>query len=326
VVWLGPPAKLHQQKRRKVKEMSTAYIFPGQGSQFVGMGKDLYDNCPAARSIYDQADEILGFKISELCFEGPQEKLNATDIQQPAVFVMSVACLEAMRAGGKYQDVKPEYTGGLSLGEYTAYYASGSIDFASALELVAARARLMQEAAKAVDSTMVAIVGLDDDKVLELCDQARKNNVLVAANYNCPGQVVVSGHRPACERIAKLAEQADAMKAIVLDVAGAFHSPLMQSAADKLKIQLDNTAFQTPHVPVIANIDCDFHNDAADIREALYRQVTSSTYWGQSIQTLLDMGVDNFVEIGPKRTLCGFLKRISRRTRCANVGSWEELQ
>jgi [acyl-carrier-protein] S-malonyltransferase len=307
--------------------MSTAFIFPGQGSQFVGMGKDLYENSPAAKKIFDQADEILGFKISELCFEGPTEKLNATDIQQPAVFVMSVACLEAMRAEGKYKDVKPEYTGGLSLGEYTAYYAADGIDFTSALKLVYARACFMQKAAKACDSTMVAIIGLDDDKIIELCNAARKGDeVLTPANYNCPGQTVVSGHKAACERVATLAQEAGAMKAIVLDVAGAFHSPLMQSAADQLKEKLAEADFKSPSVPVIANVNCDFHSDADDIRETLYKQVTTSTYWGQSVQKLLDLGVDNFIEIGPGRTLCGFLKRISRRTKCANVNSFEGIK
>jgi [acyl-carrier-protein] S-malonyltransferase len=307
--------------------MTTAFIFPGQGAQFAGMGKDLYDNSPAAKKIFDQADEVLGFKISELCFEGPQEKLNATDIQQPAIFVMSVAALEAMRASEKFQDKKPAYAGGLSLGEYTAYYAAGSIEFAEALTLVAARAKYMQEAAKAVDSSMVAVVGLDDEKVLTLCNEAKvEGEVLVAANYNCPGQVVVSGHRASCQRMAELAEKAGAMKAIMLDVAGAFHSPLMQSAADKLKSQLEAAGFKKPAIPVIANVDCGFHMEAADIRETLYRQVTSSTRWGASMQKLLELGVDEFIEIGPKRTLAGFMKRISRRTACLNIGTWEELQ
>jgi [acyl-carrier-protein] S-malonyltransferase len=306
--------------------MSTAFIFPGQGAQFTGMGQDLYQNSPAAKAIYDRADEILGFKLSELCFTGEQEKLNATDIQQPAIFVMSIACLEAMRASDKYKNVQPAYAAGLSLGEYTAYYAAGSLDFASALELVAARAKYMQEAAKASDSGMVAIVGLDDDKVVELCKEAAQGEVLVPANYNCPGQVVVSGHRGACKRIAELAEKAGAMKALILDVAGAFHSPLMQPAADKLKTNLQKASFLPPHVPVLANVDVGFHTEAGDIRQSLYKQVTSSTYWGKSIQKMMELGVDNFVEIGPKRTLAGFLKRIDRKARCANVGSFEDIK
>ncbi len=305
--------------------MSTAFIFPGQGTQFTGMGLDLYENSPAARTIYERADEILGFKLSELSFSGDQEKLNATDIQQPAIFVMSVACLEAMRASDKYKTVQPAYAAGLSLGEYTAYYAAGSLDFVSALELVAARARYMQEAAKASDGGMVAIIGLDDEKVVELCKQCAQGDVLVPANYNCPGQVVVSGHRAACARVAEEAEKAGAMKAVILDVAGAFHSPLMQPAAERLRSNLENACFQTPNIPVIANVDVGFHNEVPDIRESLYHQVTSSTYWGQSVVKLMELGVDNFIEIGPKRTLAGFLKRIDRKAKCSNVGTWQEL-
>ncbi len=305
--------------------MSTAFLFPGQGSQYVGMGQDLSEKFPAAKEIFDRADAILPFKVSELCFSGPQEKLNATDIQQPAVFVMSAAALAAMKSGDKYKDLQAAYLGGLSLGEYTAYYAAGSLDFESALKLVAARSRFMQEAATAVDSTMVAIVGLEDPKVIELCDQAREGEVLVPANFNCPGQVVASGHRGACTRIAQLAETSGAMKAIVLDVAGAFHSPLMQPAADKLKAVLDATDFKPPKIPVISNVDCGFHTDPADIRQTLYKQVTSSTYWGQSMAKLISLGVDNFIEIGPKRTLVGFLKRIDRKAKSVNIAAVADI-
>jgi len=298
---------------------TTAFLFPGQGSQYVGMGQDLYQNVPAAREVFDRADAVLGFKISDLCFTGPLEKLNATDIQQPAVFVMSVAALEAMKTGPKYKDVVPAYVGGLSLGEYTAHYAAGSLDFESALKLVQARSAYMQEASKLVDSTMVAIVGLEDEKVQELCDQAKENEVLVPANFNCPGQVVVSGHRPACQRIADLAEKAGAMKVIILDVAGAFHSPLMQPAADRLKVVLDQTNFQSPKVPVMANVDCDFHTNPDDIRQSLFRQLTSSTYWGKSLKKFMELGITEFIEIGPGRASAGFLKRIDRKAKCVNI-------
>ncbi|MFA5863723.1 MAG: ACP S-malonyltransferase [Phycisphaerae bacterium] len=306
--------------------MSSAFLFPGQGSQYVGMGQDLLQDFPIAGKIFDQADHILGFKISELCFAGPQEKLNATDIQQPAVFVMSVAALEAMRTSEKFKDVQPAFAAGLSLGEYTAYYAAGSLNFESAVKLVAARSRFMQEAARAVDGTMVAVVGLDDEKVIEICNEARENEILVPANFNCPGQVVVSGHRGACVRAAQLAEKAGAMKAIVLDVAGAFHSPLMQPAADKLKTVLEQTEFHPPKIPVISNVDCEFHTDLADIRQTLYRQVTASTYWGKSMEKLLSLGVDQFFEIGPKRTLTGFLKRIDRKAKAVNISGVADLR
>lgn len=299
--------------------MSTVFMFPGQGAQVVGMGQDLYEGFSVAREIYDRADSALGFKLSELCFSGPAEKLNATDIQQPAIFVTSVAALEAMRSSEKYGELTASYAAGLSLGEYTAYYAAGALDFESGLKLVYDRGRLMQEASQRVDSTMVAIVGLNDDQAHDICERAREDDVLVVANFNCPGQAVLSGHRMACQRASTLAEQAGAMKVVMLDVAGAFHSPLMQPAAEKLKTVLEATEFQPPQIEVIANVDCRSHTDAQGIRDSLYRQVVSPTYWSKSMQKLLDLGASEFVEIGPKKTLTGFMRRISRRTKTISI-------
>ncbi len=306
------------------------FVFPGQGAQEVGMGADLYDQCPAAREIFDRADAVMAgsgadFKVTELCFSGPAEKLNATDVQQPAIFTTSAAALAALRSSEKYADRAPAYAAGLSLGEYTAYYASGSLDFDSALKLVAARASYMQEAAEACDSAMVAVIGLDDDQAKAVCDQAGQGEVLVTANFNCPGQIVLSGTRPACERAVQAAEQAGAMKVVLLDVAGAFHSPLMQPAADRLRKMLEATEFKSPTIPVVANVDCEIHEDPSDIRENLYRQVTCPTYWARSMQKLLDLGVDEFVEIGPKKTLTAFMRRISRRTKTANISGMGDV-
>ncbi len=306
--------------------MANAFLFPGQGAQFVGMGKDLYENNNRAREVFERADDILNFKISEIVFEGPEEKLNATDMQQPAIFVMSVACLESMRDSEKFGEVNPDYIAGLSLGEYTAYHAAGSIDFESALKLVSARGKFMQEAAEMTDSSMVSIIGLNDDKVLELCEQAREGQTLVAANFNCPGQVVVSGDLQACQRITTLAENAEAMKVIKLDVAGAFHSPLMAPAAEKLNKMLDETHFTEPKVPVITNVDTNMPKNPDEIKASFSRQLTSSTYWAKSMNKLLELGVDNFFEIGPKRTLSGFLKRISRRTKVQSISSLSDIQ
>ena len=208
------------------------------------MGQDLYEKFPAAKEIFDRADAILPFKVTELCFAGPAGKIKRHRYPAAGRFRHVRRRPGSHEGPDKFKDLKPAYLAGLSLGEYTAYYAAGSLDFESAVKLVAARSRFMQEAATAADSTMVAIVGLEDPKVIELCNQAREGEVLVPANFNCPGQVVASGHRGACTRLAALAEPAGAMKAIVLDVAGAFHSPLMQSAADKLKAVLDATEFQ----------------------------------------------------------------------------------
>lgn len=305
--------------------MTVAYMFPGQGAQEVGMGADLVASVPEAKAVFDQADAVLGFKISELCFGGPAEKLNATDVQQPAILTTSIACLEAFRASEKGKAMAPAYAAGLSLGEYVAYYAAGALDLSAALKLIQARATYMQEASVANPGGMVAIVGLDDDKAVAVAEQARQGEVLVAANFNCPGQVVLSGHKSACERVVPLAEAAGAMKAIVLDVAGAFHSPLMASAAEKLRSVLEATEFRTPKIPVIANVDCQMHSDPAAIRENLYRQVTSATRWGQSMQKLLELGVDQFVELGPKKTLAGFMKRIARKTTVVNVASKADL-
>ncbi len=306
--------------------MGYAFLFPGQGAQFAGMGADLYEKYSSVKEIYDKANEIVGYELSKLCFEGPAEKLNATDIQQPAIFVTSVAALTAMRESEKYKGVKADYAAGLSLGEYTAYYAADAFDFASALKLVQARGRFMQAAANASDGAMISVIGLDDEKVLKICDKARENDILVAANFNCPGQVVISGSKTACNRATELAEQEGAMKVVTLDVAGAFHSPLMAPAAEQLKAMLYETEIKTPKIPVIANVDCQSHNDPDDIRESLAKQLTSSTYWSKTMSNLIEAGVDKFIEIGPKRTLCGFLKRINRKLRPENIGTAADLE
>jgi len=307
--------------------MSTAFIFPGQGTQYVGMGRDFYERFAASRAVFDRADSILGFRVSEMCFDGPADELNSLDNQQTAIFVTSVAILEALKTTGRYKKMIPSYAAGLSLGEYTAYCAAGSMSFDSGLKVLAGRKEFMREASENGDGTMVAIFGLGDSIVLDLCSQARNGDVLEPANFNCPGQVVVSGHRSACLRVMELAQKAGALKIIPLDVNGAFHCPLMQPAADKLKRILDQTEFLTPKIPVIANLDSGFNRNPNDIRESLYRQMTSGIRWSQSMTTLIDLGVDHFVEIGPKHTLTNFMKRIDpsvRTTTISEVGDLEE--
>jgi len=303
----------------------TAFIFPGQGAQFVGMGKDLYRQFSGAKDLFDQANDVVGFDLAELCFEGPAEKLNATDIQQPAIFAVSAAVLQVLRDSQAGRQMEPNYLAGLSLGEYTAHLAAGSLTFQDALSLVQKRGQFMQAAAEANPGGMVSIIGASDEQVYQLCRQAAKGQILAPANFNCPGQVVISGEKAACQRAIRLAEEQNLGRVVPLDVAGAFHSPLMASAAEQLMQVLKQVSFGTPAVPVIANVDCKFHSEADNIVDSLYRQVTGATYWSRSMQTLCQAGVDHFYEIGPKRTLGGLMRRINRKVKVTSIGTAEEI-
>jgi len=303
----------------------SAIIFPGQGSHVVSMGKDLVEISDHATSVFNQANEILGFDLANLCFEGPAEKLEATDIQQPAILVTSVAYWRALTRGG--QEVLDFYaTAGLSLGEYTALHIAGSLSFEDAVRLVHQRGRFMQEASTAQPSGMVSVMGMEPDEVQSLCQEASQGQVLQPSNFNCPGQIVISGDRSACERAANLVEQRGTGKAIILKVAGAFHSALMEPAADKLKSELVCTAFSQPRVPVISNVDAQPHGNEQTIRDALYRQVISPVLWQASIEHLIDQGVDTFVEVGPGRSLTGMMRKIDRKKTAVNISSAGSLE
>jgi [acyl-carrier-protein] S-malonyltransferase len=301
----------------------TAILFTGQGAQAVGMGKDVADASPAAADTFDRANEVVGYDLRSLCFQGPAEKLEQTDIQQPAIFTTSVAIWRAANEGHDFKE-PPAAMAGLSLGEYTALHAAASLSFEDGLVLVKRRGELMQRAAEAAPGGMVTALGLDAEQVQEVVREASAAGVLVAANFNCPGQVVLSGSKTGCEAAVPLIERAGG-RAVPLKVAGGFHSPLMQPAADGLAGSLARTRFETPAVPVIANVTGRPHGEAAAIRQCLADQLTHPVRWQASIERLIAEGVERFIEIGPGRILAGLLKKISRRTPVVNVSTADSL-
>ncbi len=301
------------------------FLFPGQGAQFVGMGQDIADAYPQAKNLYDRASEILEFDLAKICFEGPEEQLNSTVMSQPAIFVTSAAFLEVLKS--KFGDAfVPDATAGLSLGEYTALYAAGTIGFEDGVRLVHKRGMAMQEAADATDGGMVSILGLDEEKVNAICEEAAQGDLITGANYNCPGQIVVSGAASACQRAAEIAEKHGAMKAVVLKVAGAFHTEMMQPAADALGKALADCTIQDPvDVRVISNIDTSFYKNANAIREGLTAQLVSPLQWQKCMEVFLSQGVESYYEIGPGRVLTGLMKRIHRKTRVTNLSGLESI-
>ncbi len=302
----------------------TYILCPGQGAQVVGMGKDFYDASSAARDVFDAANDALGFDLKSLCFSGPEEELNKTNISQPAIYVTSVACFRAAVAAGivKPQDVSAY--AGLSLGEYTALHLGGAVGFIEGLRLVAARGTYMQEAAVATPSSMVSIMGADEAAVTKLCAESAQGEVLVPANFNAPGQIVASGAIGACDRLAKAAEAAG-FKAIPLKVAGAFHSPLMQRGAERMATELDRTTWKQPSTTVYANVTARPHADIASIKKLLIEQIVSPVRWEQTMQTLVADGEARFVELAPGRVLTGFLKKINRRLPVESLSTAEAL-
>lgn len=303
--------------------MSTAVLFPGQGSQSVGMGRDVAESSAAARAVFNRANDVLGFDLARVCFDGPAAELERTDVQQPAIFVTSVAIWKAWVEGGTSRD-SFTHCGGLSLGEYTALHVAGAVSFEDALRLVRRRGELMQQAAVASPSGMVSLVGADEAAARALCERARGGDVLAPANFNCPGQIVIAGSRSACERAVALAGEFQC-RAVPLAVAGAFHSPLMQSAADGLEPVLEQTRFTTPRMKVIANVDAEYHRDPGSIRDSLRRQVTQPVLWQRCVERMIEDGVEQFVEIGPGRILTGLMRKINRNVPCANVSTAESI-
>jgi [acyl-carrier-protein] S-malonyltransferase len=299
---------------------STFILCPGQGAQAVGMGKAIAERSTAARGLFDRAGKLLGFDLASVCFNGPEDRLNQTDVSQPALYVTGIASFVAAKEQGKFDPANVTAWAGLSLGEYTALHLAGVFGFEDGLRLVAARGKYMQEAAVAVPSGMVAIMGADEAVVLGLCERAAGGEVLVPANYNAPGQIVVSGAKAACERVLGAAEE-KGFKAIALKVAGAFHSPLMQPAADQMRAELERVNFATPRQTVYSNVSGTAHTpDAAAIKEKLVQQIVEPVRWEQTMQALVaEAPAGRFVELSPGRTLAGLAKRINRRLPVESV-------
>ena len=298
-----------------------AFIFPGQGSQAVGMGKDLAEKYPIARQTFEEADEALGYKLSLLCFEGPEEQLRLTEITQPAILTMSIAALRVLEG----RIPRTSFVAGHSLGEYSAHVASGTMSFADAVRTVRNRGKYMQEAVPVGVGAMAAILGMEFEKVAAVCEDAAQGEVCSSANINSPEQIVVSGNTAAVERGVKLADERGAKRAKVLPVSAPFHCSLMKPAQDRLEADLNALKMQRPVYPVACNVEASLVTDELRARSTLVAQVTGSVKWLQCVRLLIEQGIETFVEIGPGKVLCGLMRQIDRSKTCLNVGDEASL-
>ncbi len=305
----------------RIAAQQIAFIFPGQGSQAVGMGKELFEKFPIARLTFEEADEALGYKLSQVCFEGPEEQLRLTEITQPAILTVSVAALRVLE--GKVP--KPSFVAGHSLGEYSAHVASGTMTFADALRTVRNRGKYMQEAVPVGVGAMAAILGMELEKVAAVCQEAAQGEVCSPANINSPEQIVISGNTAAVERGTKLADERGAKRAKLLPVSAPFHCSLMKPAQDRLEADLNKLKMQKPVYPVVCNVEASLVTDENRARETLVAQVTGSVKWEPSMRLLIEQGVQTFVEIGPGKVLCGLMRQIDRSKTCLNVGDEASL-
>jgi [acyl-carrier-protein] S-malonyltransferase len=302
--------------------MTIAFLFPGQGSQDVGMGKELAEDHAVARRTFEEADDALGYKLSQLCFEGPEEQLRLTEVTQPAILTASVAAWRVLQEKG----LTPAFVAGHSLGEYAAHVAAGTLNFTDAVRTVRQRGKYMQEAVPVGVGAMAAILGMELEKVSAVCADAAQGEVCEPANINSSEQIVISGNTAAVERAAKLASERGAKRAIMLPVSAPFHCSLMKPAQDRLAADLAALTFRNPSVPVACNADATLVEDADRSRDALIRQVTGSVKWAQSMHLLIAKGVERFVEVGPGKVLCGLMRQIDRSKPCGNVQDEASLQ
>ena len=299
----------------KSSQSKIAFIFPGQGSQTVGMGKELFDKCPIARQTFEEADDALGYKLSQVCFAGPEEQLRRTEITQPAILTVSIAALRVLEG----RVPKPSFVAGHSLGEYSAHVASGTMTFADAVRTVRNRGKYMQEAVPVGVGAMAAILGMELEKVAAVCQDAAQGEVCAPANINSPEQIVISGNTAAVERGTKLADERGAKRAKILPVSAPFHCALMKPAQDRLEADLNNLKMRKPVYPVVCNVEASLVSDELRARETLVAQVTGAVKWEQSMRLLIESGAETFVEIGPGKVLCGLMRQIDRSKTCLNV-------
>ena len=302
--------------------MKIAFIFPGQGSQYIGMGQDIYNNVPEAKNVFDTANQKLDLDLTNICFNGPEEELKKTSITQPAILATSIACLKLLIREG----VKPDMTAGHSLGEYSALVAAGVIDFSDAISLVQKRGTFMEEAAPHGCGGMAAILGLEKSKVDDACRKASDTGIVEVANYNCPGQVVISGELKALEKAMNICKELGAKRAIPLTVSGPFHSSLMSLAESKLANELNLINYKEPIIPVVANVSANYVNTEANIREALIKQISHSVRWDETIERMIKDGAGIFVEVGPGKVLSGLVKKINKDVHVLNVENIESLE